>query len=132
MEKIHFYSEIESAAVFRFEDCGRIRAFALFLLEEFAMIDLQDIQIPPLSTVTVRVMQFDPLGENASSQGLEQIVAPDEGVCSDLLRIANSAYYGRSGRVKTLRDAITLLGLKTVKNLVILLASKSMNHSLKV
>lgn len=95
------------------------------------MIDLQDIQIPPLSTVTVRVMQFDPLGENASSQMLEQIVAPDEGVCSDLLRIANSAYYGRSGRVKSLRDAITLLGLKTVKNLVILLASKSMNASLK-
>lgn len=95
------------------------------------MIDLQDIQIPPLSTVTVRVMQFDPLGETASSQGLEKIIAPDEGICSDLLRIANSAYYGRSGRVKTLRDAITLLGLKTVKNLVILLASKSMNNSLK-
>ena len=95
------------------------------------MLDLENIQIPPLSTVTVKVMQFDPLGENASSYALEQIVAPDEAVCADLLRIANSAYYGRSGRVKTLKDAITLLGLKTVKNVVILLASKSMNGALK-
>ncbi len=95
------------------------------------MLNLDDIQIPPLSSVTIKVMQFDPLSDTASSYALEQIVAPDEGVVSDLLRIANSAYYGRSGRVQTLKDAITLLGLKTVKNIIILLASKSMNASMK-
>ncbi|MCB1327425.1 MAG: HDOD domain-containing protein [Spirochaetales bacterium] len=95
------------------------------------MKDFSNLVIPPLPAVSAEIMRFDPLGENASSQGLEQIVAPDEGVCADLLRIANSSFYGRSGRIRTLKDAITLLGLKTVKNLVVLSATKTINSALR-
>lgn len=94
-------------------------------------VKIDETAIPPLPVVTAKVMQFDPQGEGASSTALEQIVAPDEGITSEILRIANSSYYGRSGRVKTLKDAITLLGLKSVKNLVILLSAKTVNASLK-
>ena len=95
------------------------------------MKDFSNLVIPPLPAVTGQIMRFDPMGEDASSQALEQIVAPDEGVCADLLRIANSSFYGRSGRVRSLKDAITLLGLKTVKNLVVLSATKTINSALR-
>ncbi len=81
--------------------------------------------------VAIQVMQFDPNSDKASSYSLEQIITPDKGVSAEILRISNSAFYGRSGKVKTLRDAITLLGLKTVKNLVILLSTQSISGSLK-
>lgn len=90
-----------------------------------------DIKIPPLSMVTVQIMQYDPLGPEASSHALENIISPDKGVSAEILRVSNSSFYGRSGSVKTLRDAITLLGGKAVKNLTVLLATKAMAGALK-
>jgi HD-like signal output (HDOD) protein len=87
--------------------------------------------IPPLPTVMARVMKFDPMGKDAGSQAMENIISPDMGISAELMRVANSTFYGRSGKVQTLRDAITLLGLKAVKNLVIFLSTKGMTAMLK-
>jgi len=87
--------------------------------------------IPPLPTVMARVMKFDPMGKDAGSQMMENIIAPDQGISAELMRVANSTFYGRSGKVQSLRDAITLLGLKAVKNLVIFLSTKGMTVALK-
>lgn len=92
---------------------------------------VNEIKIPPLSLVTVQMMQFDPMSAEASSAALERIITPDKGVSAEILRVANSSFYGRSGSVKTLRDAITLLGLKSVKNLAILLSTRSLNVHIK-
>ncbi|MCB1326974.1 MAG: HDOD domain-containing protein [Spirochaetales bacterium] len=88
-------------------------------------------EIPPLPTVTMEVMRFDPMAESASSASLERIVAGDKGISSNILKVANSAFFGRSGSVKSLRDAITLLGLKAARNLIILLATKELFGRLK-
>lgn len=90
-----------------------------------------DIRIPPLPLVTVQMMQFDAMSPDSSSALIERIVTPDKGVSAEMLRVANSSFYGRSGKVKTLRDAITLLGLKASKNLIILLGTRDMNGALK-
>lgn len=93
--------------------------------------DFTETRIPPLSMVAIQIMQYDPDSMDAGSNSMEQIVSPDKGVSAEILRISNSAFYGRSGKIKTLRDAITLLGLKTVKNLVILLSTKSLSMNIK-
>ncbi len=95
------------------------------------MMDLEKIIIPPLSAVTFEVMRFNPEGETADSSGLERIIKPDEGICSEILRVANSSFYGRSGRVTSLKDAVTLIGLKSSRNLIILLSTRAMNAGLK-
>lgn len=82
-------------------------------------INLNEIQIPPLKDVMNRVITFDSSRVGGSGD-LETIIAPDKALCADILRIANSVYYGRSGSVTTLKDAITLIGLVTIKNIVIL------------
>lgn len=87
--------------------------------------------IPPLSTVTARIMQFDISDPRADISRMETIIKPDKGICSELLKIANSALYGRSGKIKTAKEAITLLGVKTVKNVVIMLSTMFMINKLK-
>lgn len=83
--------------------------------------------IPPLPTVTIQVMQYDYSSADASVRDMEKIIQPDRGISTEILRIANSAYYGRSGKIKNVRDAVALLGLKALKNLVIFLSMKSIS-----
>jgi HD-like signal output (HDOD) protein len=87
--------------------------------------------IPPLPQVVAEVMRYDTDAEKASAGEVEKIIAPDRGICSEILRVANSAYYGRSGQVKAMRDAITMLGLKALKNLIIFISTRQMATDLK-
>lgn len=95
------------------------------------MTRIDQASIPPLPSVTMQVMRFDPQAEAADSHSLANLIAPDKGICVDLLRIANSAYYGRSGQIRTVRDALTLLGLKPAKNFILLLITRNMAENLK-
>ncbi len=93
-------------------------------------VDLSDIKIPPLPTVAMKVMIFDTSDPKNGSNELEKIIHPDKGVSSELLKISNSAFYGRSGSITNLKDAITLLGMKTIKNIIILQSTKSLTKKL--
>jgi HD-like signal output (HDOD) protein len=86
-------------------------------------VKLEELSIPPLPGVAHKVLMFEANTASGSAE-LEQIILPDKSICADLLRIANSAYYARSTKVQTIKDAITLLGLKTVKNIVMLQSKK--------
>lgn len=87
-------------------------------------------QIPPLSLVVTNVIRFDHTDPDASIESLQQLIAPDKGITAEILKIANSALYGRSGKIKTLKEAITLLGVRTVRNIVLLLTTKSLSGRL--
>ena len=87
--------------------------------------------IPALPSVMLELMRFDPSNPDSDGQALERIIMPDKGICSEVLRVANSALYGRSGKIKDIRGAITLMGVKPTKNLVILLSTKSIHGKLK-
>ncbi|HMV43392.1 MAG TPA: HDOD domain-containing protein [Leptospiraceae bacterium] len=92
-------------------------------------INLNEIQIPPLRDVMNRVITFDSK-KSGGSKELEMIIAPDKALSADILRVANSAYYGRSGSVDTLQNAITLIGLGTIRNIVILQFRKNFTKNL--
>ena len=95
------------------------------------MADIKDFNVPPLPAVIMKVMQYDHTSADASVHDIEKIIEGDKGVAAEIMRVANSAFYGRSGKVKMLRDAVTLLGLKALKNLVIFLGTKGMNSAIK-
>lgn len=63
-------------------------------------------QIPPLSLVVTNVIRFDHADPDASIESLQQLIAPDKGITAEILKIVNSALYGRSGKIKTLKEAI--------------------------
>jgi HD-like signal output (HDOD) protein len=101
------------------------------MTESGGMNDIKDFNVPPLPAVVIKVMQYDHTSPDASVHDIEKFVEGDKGVVAEILRVSNSAFYGRSGKVKLLKDAVTLLGLKALKNLVIFLGTKSMNASIK-
>lgn len=73
-------------------------------------------QLPAQKSVTLRVVAVadDP---HAGSRELADAVSADVPLATRLLRMANSAFYGLSGRVGELPFAITVIGFATVRAL---------------
>lgn len=76
--------------------------------------------IEKLPTLPVVVNQLNQLiASNRSSMAqIAAVIARDQAIASRVIRLVNSAFYGLQGRVTSIQQAITLLGLNTVKNLV--------------
>lgn len=58
-------------------------------------------------------------GEDPSFQRIAHIISTDVGMATKLLQLANSAFMGTSGRVSSLSQALTLIGLDNVRTLVL-------------
>ena len=50
---------------------------------------------------------------------LEEVILHDPALTANILKIANSAYFGFPSKIETVSRAITLIGLKELRNLVI-------------
>jgi putative nucleotidyltransferase with HDIG domain len=50
---------------------------------------------------------------------LENYILRDQALTANVLKICNSAYYGLENRISTISRAVVLLGLKTLKNIVL-------------
>ncbi len=74
--------------------------------------------IATLPEVTVRIIELveDP---TSTAQDLHQIIANDPALCSRILKVVNSSFYGLPGQIGSINRAIVLLGLNAVKNIAI-------------
>ena len=84
-------------------------------------IEAHVARLPSLSTTVTKVMQTcnDP---QVSPNDLNRLIALDPVLAGQVLRLVNSAYYSIRQPVSSLSRAIILLGVNTVKNLVLSLA----------
>ena len=73
-------------------------------------------RLPTNPTAAVRVLWLadDP---NSSSEDLADAVGTDPALTTRIMHMANSAYYGLSGRVPSSAFAITVLGFSAVRTL---------------
>jgi Predicted signal transduction protein len=55
----------------------------------------------------------------SSAADVANKLSRDEGLVIRVLRLANSAYYGLSRRISSVSEAISFLGFKTVKSIVL-------------
>jgi len=74
--------------------------------------------IATLPEVTVKIIELveDP---NSTAQDLHKIISNDPALCSRILKVVNSAFYGLPGQIGSINRAIVLLGLNAVKNIAI-------------
>jgi putative nucleotidyltransferase with HDIG domain len=74
--------------------------------------------LPPLPAVALRVIQVaqDP---KASASDLALVVSSDPGLSARILRIANSAAYGRAREVTSVQEALVVLGFVQARNVAI-------------
>jgi len=56
---------------------------------------------------------------DTSTKELVEVVQLDAGIATTVLRLANSAWYGLPSRVDTISRAITLIGMKALRDLVL-------------
>lgn len=74
--------------------------------------------IATLPEITLRIIE---LVESPSStaQDLNKVISNDPALCSRILKVVNSAFYGLPGQIGSINRAIVLLGLNAVKNIAI-------------
>ncbi len=74
--------------------------------------------LPSLPAVATKVLQVAS-SEDATAADITRLISVDQGLASKILGTCNSAFYGLPQRVKTLSQAVALLGFKAVRNLVL-------------
>ena len=74
-------------------------------------------RLPSISAVLTQALEEMNKPE-ADISRLAALLVRDQGAVARLLRVANSAFYGLSGRVSSLNQAVTLIGLPTTRTLV--------------
>jgi len=74
--------------------------------------------IPPLPIIIAHALQLTE-DDDLSVLSLAHALEADPALTSRLLRVANSAFYGLSQRVFTVRDAIQIIGFEEVRSLAL-------------
>lgn len=74
--------------------------------------------IATLPEITLRIVE---LVENPKStaQDLHKVISHDPALCSRILKVVNSSFYGLPGQIGSINRAIVMLGLNAVKNIAI-------------
>ena len=84
--------------------------------------------LPAMPQVASKVLELssDP---NTSAIQLQQIISDDQAMTARILKIANSAMYSCSRKVKTLTEAIVMLGFNSIRSLVVTSAARNLYNT---
>ncbi|MDD2321298.1 MAG: HDOD domain-containing protein [Geobacteraceae bacterium] len=74
--------------------------------------------LPTIPIVATKVMQLIE-SDRATAAELSKVVSSDPAVAARVLKISNSSFYGRQGKIQNLSSAIVLLGFTTLKSVVV-------------
>jgi HD-like signal output (HDOD) protein len=74
------------------------------------------IDLPSVPATLARVIQVTNKPD-ATAEQLANVVMFDQSLSTKVLRLANSAYYGRRAKADTITDAVVTLGFNSVRNL---------------
>jgi HD-like signal output (HDOD) protein len=69
--------------------------------------------LPSLPAVVVELLESIDR-ENLNANALAVKVSHDQALAGKTLRLANSAFYGSSGKVTTIQEAVAVLGIRNV------------------
>ncbi len=87
--------------------------------------------LPVMPEVAQRVVNLTEGRMEISFKELESIIKEDPGLTAKILKIANSALYARQKEIKSLQMAISLLGFKNIKSLVLLIMASRLFPKMK-
>lgn len=81
--------------------------------------------LPTLPKIAMKVREAvtDP---DSNLSDISSIIAQDAALSARLIRIANTAHYSRAVRVENLQSAVTRIGMRQIKNIVMALAMEQL------
>ncbi len=97
------------------------------LTDEIREIINKTVDLPPVPAVALKIIQIanDP---NTSAKELTRVIQSDQNLTSTVLRISNSAFFGRGKKIETLSMAVVFLGFSAIKNIAIAASTKSIRR----
>jgi PAS domain S-box-containing protein len=75
-------------------------------------------RLPMLPAVALKLLEVT-ADERSSAGDVARLIETDQALAAKTLRMANSAYYGKSGKISTLRDAVALVGFGAVRSTIL-------------
>lgn len=81
--------------------------------------------LPAMPHVASKVLELAS-SPDTTAQRLQQVIADDQAMAARILKIANSALYACSRKIRTLTEAIVMLGFNTIRSLVVTSAARNM------
>ena len=88
------------------------------LKEKIADMLEGSVELPALSPAVTQLLKALE-NPDSSAKDVEVILSRDPAMSAKMLRLANSAYYGRSGQVSKISTAAVVLGFNTIKSLAL-------------
>jgi HD-like signal output (HDOD) protein len=83
----------------------------------FRMVERID-DLPPFPALATRTLETL-ARPNASMEEVEKTLAQDQALVAKIIKVSNSALYGGYQKIASLRNALTRLGVKTTKSLIL-------------
>jgi putative nucleotidyltransferase with HDIG domain len=79
--------------------------------------------LPPMPHVVAKTQSLL-VDSTADSKKIADVIETDQGIAAMVLKIANSSYYGMSGKISTVKHAAVVLGSKTLGEIVTMSGSE--------
>ncbi len=74
--------------------------------------------IATLPEITMKIVELVE-SPKSTAQDLHKVISNDPALCSRILKVVNSSFYGLPGQIGSINRAIVMLGLNAVKNIAI-------------
>ncbi|MBK9473354.1 MAG: HDOD domain-containing protein [bacterium] len=109
---------------------GSVALLAPETAERLQSIVMTTRDLPAMPQVAAKVLELasDP---GTSAGQLQQVISDDQAMTGRILKIANSAMYSCSRRIKTLSEAIVMLGFNSIRSLVVTSAARNLYNTRK-
>lgn len=94
------------------------------LTEDQILTIMQGIKIPPQPQILVD-LQIEQIMPDPDLKQIARLISQDVGLSGTVLKVVNSDFYGLSNRITSIQQAVSLIGLKSVVNIINGLSIKS-------
>ena len=85
-------------------------------------------QLPPFPAVATKLLRVLST-EDVHVKEIVNLIRADPALASELMRVVNSALYGFPSRISSIQNAVTLLGLQTVRSFALTVSMKGFLHT---
>lgn len=77
---------------------------------------VDQLPVPPAVFAGVTHLSEDP---RSTMRDIADLIASDPGICAKVMQVANSAFFGRTRTIADVAEAVTFLGIATIRYLVL-------------
>jgi HD-like signal output (HDOD) protein len=94
-------------------------------VQEIETVILKSVNLPTMPHVAAKTMQLIS-NPNVNTKDLQKVIASDSVMAANILKISNSALYGCSREIKTISQAVVILGFRTLRNIIVSASTSAM------